>query len=337
MKKKEKNYDIDFVLIWVDGQDPEWQSELVRCSTFPGIDCNSRRFRDWENLKYIFRAFDFFTPWVRKIHFVTCGHYPGWLDIKHEKLNHVHHDEILLKKNLPVFSSHAIELNIHRIRSLAERFVYFNDDTFLLKPISHNYFFKNGLPRDMLVFNAIFLDSISHVRLNNIEIVDKFFSKRDVLIENFFQIFNFRYGVHQLRSLFLLPWPQMTGFYDPHQPQSFLKNTFEKVWSFNTELLEKVSATRFRSRGDVNQYLFRYWQLLEGKFCPRSFSDTKTIPVREAKDVDAAAKAIKSKKLKMLCINDELENVENEVFETYKQKINEAFDALFPRKSSFEL
>ncbi|RQW84900.1 MAG: glycosyl transferase [Geobacter sp.] len=333
---KQKN-DIDFVVLWVEGNDPEWQSELNKYRPQFEGDTRTCRYRDWGNLKYLFRGFDQCTPWVRKIHFVTWGHLPPWLNCRHEKLNIVRHKDFLLKENLPVFSSHPIELNLHRIPGLAEKFVYFNDDMFLLSPINMSYFFKNGIPKDMCVFNAIFLDSISHVRLSCIEVVDKWFSKRDVMIKNVFKIFNSKYGLHQLRTLCLLPWPQMTGFYDPHQPQPFLKKTFEEVWFKNNDILTKTSASRFRSKEDVSQYLFRYWQLLKGEFYPRSFSDTHTIPMRNSKDVDIVAEIIKSKKYTMLCINDEIEEIEDNLFISYKENINQAFGTIFSGKSSFEL
>lgn len=328
---------IDFVVLWVDGNDPSWQVELNKYAPQFDGDKQRRRYRDWDNLKYLFRGFEKCAPWVRKIHFVTCGHFPPWLNGNHEKLHLVRHEDFLLKENLPVFSSHPIELNLHRLSNLAEKFVYFNDDTFLLKSVNSSYFFKDGLPKDMCVFNAIFLDTISHIRLNDIEVVDRWFSKPDVFKKHFFKIFNIKYGIHQLRSLLLLPWPQMTGFYDPHQPQPFLKKTFETVWAKNNEILSKTSSSRFRNREDVNQYLFRYWQLLEGNFSPRSFSDTNTIPVRDSKDVMAVADAIRVKKHTMLCINDELADMDGHVFDSYKKTINLAFEAVFPHKSAFEL
>lgn len=329
--------EIDFVVLWVDGNDPKWLREFNKYALHTEGDKRKCRFRDWDNLKYLFRAFDYCAPWVRKIHFVTWGHLPSWLNRDHCKLNVVLHDEILPKESLPVFNCNPLEVSLHKIEGLADQFVYFNDDMFLLSPVSGDYFFKNGFPKDMCVFNAIFLDTISHIRLNNIEVLAKWFSKRSILSNSFFKVFNLRYGLHQLRTLLLLPWPQFTGFYDPHQPQPFLKNTFNEVWSLNKDILTKTSQARFRTKDDVNQYLFRYWQLLEGNFCPRSFSDTKTIPVRLDKDVDLVVKAILSNKYRMLCINDELADIESNVFKKYKEAVIQAFDTVFPRKSSFEL
>ena len=66
---------IDFVLIWVDGSDPQWQAEKEKyLATEKGIiDATQTRYRDWDNLKYWFRAVEKYAPWVNRVHFVTCG------------------------------------------------------------------------------------------------------------------------------------------------------------------------------------------------------------------------------------------------------------------------
>ena len=83
--------------------------------------------------RWWFRAVEKFAPWVNKIHFVTYGHLPKWLNIDNPKLNIAKHSDFIPQKYLPTFSSFPIEVNLHRIKGLAERFVYFNDDMFLLK------------------------------------------------------------------------------------------------------------------------------------------------------------------------------------------------------------
>lgn len=329
--------EVDFVIPWVDGTDSEWHILFNKYAFSLNGDKRNCRYRDWDSVRYIFRAFDFFTPWVRKIHFVTWGHLPKWLNIDHPKLSVVRHEDFLEEKVLPVFNCNPLEVNLHRIPRLAERFVYFNDDTFILKPLAEDYFFKNGLPKDMLVFNALPIDSIAHIRLNSLQIVNSYFNKHDVLKKNFFSIFNLRYGTHQLRSLFSLPWPQITGFYDTHQPQPFLKRTFEEVWAINKDVLNQTSSSKFRNNSDVNQYLFRYWQLLKGDFYPRSFSDVSAILLKSNADIDKAVRAITSKKYAMFCINDELDNINNDEFGLYKERLIKAFDTILPDKSSFEL
>ena len=133
---------IDFVIPWVDGNDPEWKKEKALYQTELIDDSNSvNRFRDWGLLPYWFRSVEKFTPWVNKIYFITWGHLPQFLNSEHPKLRIVDHRDFIPEEYLPTFSSHAIEVNIHRIRELEECFVYFNDDTFILRPLPETSFF----------------------------------------------------------------------------------------------------------------------------------------------------------------------------------------------------
>src|SRR5690554_3854457 len=114
------NNPIDFVVPWVDDSDPTWQRKLAEYTgrTNQFTDSSNKRFRDWDLFKYWFRGVEKFAPWVNKVHLVTCGHYPDWLDINHPKLNFVKHEDYIPKDHLPVFSTHPIEINLHRIEEL---------------------------------------------------------------------------------------------------------------------------------------------------------------------------------------------------------------------------
>ena len=48
--------EIDFVLPWVDGTDPHWRKELNKFEISNPVMNSEDRFRDWGNLKYIFRG-----------------------------------------------------------------------------------------------------------------------------------------------------------------------------------------------------------------------------------------------------------------------------------------
>ncbi len=99
------------------------------------------RFRDIGVLKYIFRSLEKNMPWVRKIHFVTNGQYPTWLNLEHPKIYfHAHKDFFIYKDALPVFNSNAIELNFANIPDLSERFILFNDDMLVLKQVKEERF-----------------------------------------------------------------------------------------------------------------------------------------------------------------------------------------------------
>ena len=102
---------IDFVVTWVDGNDPAWQQEKQKY-TAVNADVRVNRYREWDQLKYWFRAVEKYAPWVNKIHFVTWGHLPEWLDTTNPKLNIVNHKDYIPEEYLPTFSSHTIELHL---------------------------------------------------------------------------------------------------------------------------------------------------------------------------------------------------------------------------------
>ncbi len=328
------NYDIDFVLLWVNDSDPEWRQVLSRYTPFEEGDKSEERFRDWNNLQFMFRSFERCTPWVRKIHFVTWGHVPEWLNINHPKLNIVNHHDFLNMEHLPVFNSRAIECNIHKIPDLAGRFVYFNDDMFVLRKVDADYFFVDGLPCDLFALNVISTDITAHMKINNIKVLSKYFEKREVMWRLFRKWFRLGNGIELVKTMLLLPWPQFTGFFSHHLPQPFLKSTFEKVWSLENGILEFTSASRFKKSSDVNQFLFKWWQVLEGNFVPRSYRLAKNISIWTHDDARKAADLIVSDKLEMICLNDHLSDG---TFEESKKIIQEAFESRFPNKSSYEL
>ena len=143
---------IDFIVTWVDGNDPAWQKEKIKWEGNDGkvsdaADGNTEcRYHENGLLKYWFRAVEKFAPWVNTVHFVTCGQRPEWLNEAHPKLHLVNHEDYIPKEYLPTFNSNAIELNFHRIEELSEQFVLFNDDVFLLRPVDPSFFFRDGQP-----------------------------------------------------------------------------------------------------------------------------------------------------------------------------------------------
>lgn len=101
MKQDNNIPEIDFVITWVDGNDPDWQKQKMEYSMQPDLsqkqDDRKERYRDWDLLRYWFRGVERFAPWVRRIHFVTWGHLPSWLNKEHPKLNIVNHKDFIPK------------------------------------------------------------------------------------------------------------------------------------------------------------------------------------------------------------------------------------------------
>lgn len=326
---------IDFVLMWVDGNDDEWQNEKNKYEEIEKGDKRSIRFRDWDNLQYWFRGIEKFAPWVNKIHFVTWGHLPNWLNQDHPKLNIVNHKDFLKQEYLPVFNSRAIEINLHRIPGLAEQFVYFNDDMFITKPVTEKDFFKNGLPLDVAIPDPC--PSTKRLGIgcaisNNMEIINTRFNKRESIKKNLFKWYNLKYKKHILASIAMIPWSNFASFLSTHIPHSYLKSTFEEVWEKESKILEETSKSRFRNKENVNQWLMRYWQIAAGDFIPRNINDGKNFMLSD--NNDPVITAISNQTYKLICLND---TVEVRKFDSVKNEINLAFDKILPSKSEYEL
>ena len=327
---------IDFVLIWVDDNDPVWQESYKKYAKSESGDARPVRFRDWGTLRYWFRGVEKFAPWVNNVYFITCGHYPDWLNIHHPKLKFIKHSDYIPEKYLPTFNSRTIELNLHRIDSLSEKFVYFNDDTFIINHISPNRFFVKDKVRDIAVLSARQPrgDDRDYIMANNIGFVNRFFDKREVLKKNIWRWFNAHYGKLLLRTIALYPYPHFTGLYDPHLPNPFFKTTIEKVWSLDYRVLDETCSCKFRNFRNVSQCVFRYYQLAEGMFEPINPWKTSVSYSYMNDDILVAAiDVILKQKKSLICVNDG----DISDFEYSKSILCEAFNKIFPEKSSFEL
>lgn len=326
--------EIDFVILWVDGNDANWQKEFVKAKHAVNDDSSHIRFRDWDNLQYWFRSVEKFAPWVRKVHFITWGHLPAWLDTSHPKINIINHTDYIPSEYLPTFNSNTIELNIGRIEGIAEQFVLFNDDTFLCRECKPEDFFKNGLPRDMARLSTVQPSSVGHIVYNNMELINAHHNKNQVIKGNIGKWFSLKYGVMNLiKSLTLMPWQSFSGIADHHTPQPYLKKQFNRVWEIWKEELDKSCRNQFRNLSDLSHWLIRYDSLCRGEFTPRSFRDCSLMTIEES-SVDTICKSIKSQDYRMICIND---SADIQDFETLSKRLCEAFETILPEKSSYEI
>ena len=339
---------IDFVIAWVDDSDPAWRKEFNKYRysgseagltdtvvTPQGCDASEERYRDWGTLRYWFRSVERFAPWVNRIHLLTWGHLPSWLDTDNPKLNIVRHEQFIPQEYLPTFNSCPIELNLHRIPELTERFVYFNDDMFLCRPTPPDRFFKNGLPCDYARLSLIPNERIGHNVLACMTILDKRHSKHRVISHNISKWFNYRYSLPDLmKSMMLLPWSHFTGIKETHMPQPFLKTTFEKMWQEEKEVFVKTCRSRFRLPTDLPQWVVRHEQLASGKFVPTGIRDTKLLKLSDdPAEMQHICEALLNGRYSMVCINDNNDLTNTDQAQKY---LSESFEKLLPEKSSYE-
>ncbi len=330
------DYPIDFVITWVDGNDPLWQQEKSLYSeTIKTGDQSETRFRDWDTLQYWFRGIEKYAPWVNKIHFVTWGHLPSWLNTDHPKLNVVNHKDYIPEKYLPTFNSHTIELNIHRIKNLSEHFVYFNDDIFMINKTHPTDFFKKGFPCDTFALNCIYFgyDSVGSIHGADIEIINSIFNKRKLQKKLLVKWISPKNGIRNvIRTGLLLPWPWFPGFYYQHLMNSYCKSTLEEVWEQKYDILDQTCLCRFREKTNVNQWVFKFWQLASGAFYPRNPNIGRCFHLKEGNYMGACSQ-IKESNYKLLCLNDTAKTTN---FEEMRDAIIQAFTERFPQKSMFE-
>lgn len=328
---------IDFVIPWVDGNDPLWQSEKNKYTPCLQEDAREERYRDWDNLQYWFRGIEKFTPWVNKIYFITWGHIPVWLNLQNEKLVVVNHRDFIPEVYLPVFNVNPIEMNLHRIPGLSEHFVYFNDDMFVINKMERTDFFKNGLPCETAALNVHCLDARfnTYGPLQATGIINKYFNSRAVLCKYWKKWFSPKNGKEIFRTLYLAPCPRFPGIYQTHLPTAFLKSTFETVWKLEPDLLKETCNNRFRSKLDYNQWLFRDWQLASGNFIPRNSNIGRSyILENDGETILQVENYLRRKRGKMICINESM--LDKQVFINYKRRLIDIFESILPEKSNYE-
>ncbi len=329
--------DIDFVITWVDMNDPKWQAKFSKYSNNKNNTKNGvseARFRDNGFLKYWFRGVEKFAPWVRKIHFVTDGQKPEWLDASNPKINLVNHEDFIPEQFLPTYNSVVIERYMYRIPGLAEHFVYFNDDFYIINNIGKERFFQNGLPCDIAVFDYNPSWSQWYVRIkNNIKIINRHFDKKEVMAQHHDKWFNKSYGMKARWNYILKFYNKFITLRTPHNAQPYLRSTFEEVWAAAEKELTETSINKFRALTDYTPELFRTWQICKGNFTPyNTYNDTKMFPLMVRPK--QAIRAINEQSYSLICLND---NVHIRNYDLVMENIRSAFQHILPEKSSFEI
>ena len=328
--------EIDFVITWVDDSDPKWQREFEYYSAKEGRTINSDvcRYRDWDTLRYWFRGVEKFAPWVHKIYFVTYGHLPKWLNTDNPKLVVVKHEDFIPHEYLPTFNCFTIEFFFHKIKGLSDRFVYFNDDMFLIDNVSPERFFKKGVPCDIgglseMTIKGMFGCSVYLA----LDLIRENFNKKEAVARYLSKWYSIKYLRPSLHNLLKYRQTQFTGFVDHHLPQGYLKTTYDEVWLHCKEDLLRTCSNKFRTYDDVSHWLVRYWQLASGHFSPYNVNNDGKAFYLCDDNISACVDCIIHQKKALVCLNDDKEVTR---FEDDKERVIRAFEQILPEKSSFE-
>lgn len=310
------DFPIDVVIPWVDGSDPHWIARKQAAQEKLGIrvsgDSTETRYRDWGLLRFVFRGIEQNAPWVRKVYLISDHQIPNWLDESYEKVQVISHEEYIPAEYLPTFSANTIELNIHRIKGLSEHFIYMNDDMFFTNPVkAEDFFTKEGLPKTTAIISPwkVTIGDYFFMPLVDAAVISRNFDFHKTIASHLGQWINFRYGINVFRTLLSLPYPYFLGFMEDHLPNAFLKSTFQEVWEKEQDVLVQTCKHQFRENTDVNQYLFREWQVAQGNFAPCSWKRGHAFQLRAdwMQELQRCSRYIETGKGKLICLNDSSE------------------------------
>lgn len=294
---------MDAVITYVNGLDPIWQKEYAEAV---GMDTFlDKRFRDWGTLKYLLRGIQTCMPFIRNVYLVVSSEsqVPQWAD--RDNLHVVLHRDIIPEKFLPVFNSTAIEMFLHRIEGLDEKYLYFNDDFFPMLPMAEEDFFEDGKASIHQASHLFVMGNLFRYHVRNSY---RFACKAAGVSPGIF----FRRPSHTVAPFFR---SQCEELYDSHQE----------------EICASVSP--LRERYNLNQYLYADY------ICLKGLSNGKRISNRHfslaVAGFDKIVEFIACPSTKLVCINDV--KIGQDEFLSFQKRLLGAFEGRFPQKSRFEL
>ncbi len=332
-KKASSDYPIDFVVTWVDGNDPEWQK--AKLETVGENGDGVCRYRDWSSFRYWFRAVEAYAPWVRYVYLVTWGHVPEWLNRECPKLKIVRHEEFIPSEYLPTFNSNSIELNLFRIPELSEHFVYFNDDVLLARPVIPYDFFINGKP----LHTSAILPYINrdngipyHLFYNTYGVVNKHNNIHECIETHPEKWFSWKLHSFWKYNLDAYRNYGISSIYFTHMGTPFCKSTMVKTWEKYKIECEKTSRYRLRDIHQITHQIFSIEDILSGNFEPSKSDWGQCIAIE---DLQSIKKAYENHYSKMICLFDR-DNLTPEEVVNIDTELIGVFNSIFQKKSAFE-
>lgn len=299
---------VDVVYTWVNKDDPDWVA--LWNNAFPDMPFDNDRFKSKDELKYSIRAICKYLPWYRKIFIVSNCAKPTWMNDS-PQLEWVTHAQIFPDaKMLPTFNSHAIEACLHRIPGLSEKFIYFNDDVFVMAPSYPDDYIDN-IGRTVAQLEPYGMVYGQHPLDASTDYLAAATNSRGLLKANLNGT-----AAHRLHK---------------HTPHSLNKSTLERIEKTFRKDIELTRAAKLRSAEDVNlaSFLYHHYAFGAGELVEGHQPSALVRPT----NIKSIIRAYYPGKYKFMCFNDGGGSADNN---SYEQGFVNFVTQTFPHKSHFE-
>ena len=263
---------IDAVITWVDGSEPNYQRKLKE--HLSNNDRIKRQYLQANEINLCVASIVKYAPFIRKIFIVTDKQSPNLDSVKHivskEKIEIVDHEEIFRDniEFLPTFNIRSIDALLFKIKDLSEKFIYFNDDMFLVKKTN---------PEDWFVGDKVVLTG-NWVKTYNKKPI-KIISQK---IKSFF---NMRpsFNASQSRAANIAGF-NSKYFKSYHCGRPQIKSVIKDFYNKNPEKLVDQIKYKFR---DDRQYMpySLCWHLLIKKTLFIESSISKLVEIKKAREL----------------------------------------------------
>lgn len=251
--KSHKADPIDAVIAWVDGDDPNLKAKR---NQYLGVDDSfdkhtRERFSEVGELYFCIALILKNAPFINRIFVVTDNQYPPHIDKIREnfggeafsKIRLVDHSIIFEghEEHLPVFNSVSIETLIHKIPNLSSRYIYFNDDFFIVRQVNETDFFDGERP-------------VLRGRIRPAKTALYHQNQRERRRKGEFALSHKKFSYKETQYLsFAMLGIQDKYFWHDHTPFSFYKPTVEKLErEFMSEFSQNIAyRERHHSQWDI--------------------------------------------------------------------------------------
>ncbi|MEW1850391.1 stealth family protein [Streptomyces albidoflavus] len=312
------DFPLDVVYTWVDGDDPGLAAkrEAHRTGGAPGAssrEAGASRYTSHDELKYSLRSLQMYAPFLRNIYIVTDGQTPSWLDTSAPGVHVVDHKDIFRSPEaLPVFNSHAIGTQLHRIPGLSEHYLYFNDDIFLGRPVTPNHFFHgNGIAK--LPFSPSQLGlGAPHPEEPAPNSAGK-----------------------NVRRLLREEHGRMTVNKFAHTPHPQIRSVMREIEERFAEEVDRTARSRFRAPTDIamGASFHHHQAFLTGRAVPGTYK-TRYIDVARPDAGERLEELVANRRFDFFCLNDVNSPADEQ--DAINRKIHTFLETYFPFPSRYE-